>query len=333
MKQLFQPQEGDNIFNISQDGDFCCLAMQLFRAAGHTFNPKAVTFNESIRDFIYFDIQHDQVLTPTDWTCLNQVITASLLFSNGANYFDITNCRTEINYYAISLNSRSNERSQLAHEIHSIISRLSSPLSVILFEVNELYMFSFAERKPDQQTTVMLSDWFSLNSIIEADILLRIDASNFIHVSVIEFFYDFVYAIARPYYIYQDSYEYAAYEMFPLKLLDGNDGIVIDRETIKQIMQDNYNSSSQEYQEDYVAEDYNNQEASSLSTEDFDLELFALDMDTIEFDGEEAVIGNNTIEGELSYEEDDDYLDEVDEKLFDDPIKLLKWIEQHARKK
>lgn len=328
---MFQPHEGDNIFNISQDDDFCHLAMQLFRAAGHTFNVKAAISNKKIRDFVYIDIQHNQVLTPMDWNHLNQVISASLLFSNGANYFDMPNCDIEIDYYAISLNATNSERSPLAHEIHKVVSRLSmAPLSVILFEVNEFYLFSFAERKQGQQSTVILSDWFSLNSV--TDVLLRVDATHFTNTSVIDFFYDFQYAIARPYYIYPISFEYAKYEMFPLKLFGGNDVSVGDRETINEILRDNYLSPLQVYKDDYVAEDDNNRKVQSFSTEDITLELLELEMDTIAPDEENALLGEDAVEDdEFDYKGEDDYLDHLDEELFDDPIKMLKWIKKHVR--
>lgn len=328
---MSQPH-GDNISSISRDDGLCHLAMQLFRATGHTFNTEAAISNKTIRDFVYFDIRHNQVLTPTDWSYLNNVISASLLFSNGSTYFDVPNCNTEIEYYAMSLNVANSERSLLAHEIHKVIARLSmASLSVILFKVNEFYMFSFAERKHRQQSIVILSDWFSLNDFIETDLLLQIDAAFFASTSVKDFFYDFEYAIARSYYNYPMSYEYAGYEIFPLKLFNGNDGTILDRETINQIMRDNYLFPLRAYQDDYVGEDYNNRESQSFSTDDFVLDLLDFDMDTIESDEEDFPCDDIVEDDKLECEGEDDYLDELDEELFEDPIKMLKWIKKHIR--
>lgn len=328
---MIQQHGGDNVLSISEDEDFCHLAMQLFRAAGHTFNVKEAISNKKIQDFVYIDIQHNQVLTPMDWNYLNQVISVSLLFSNGANYFDVPNCDIEIDYYAISLNAINSERSPLAHEIHKVVSRLSmAPLSVILFEVKGFYMFSFAERKKGQQSTVIISDWFPLNSVIETDILLRVDATNFTNTSVMDFFYDFEYAIARPYYIYPISFEYAKYEMFPLTYFEENDVGCVDRETINEIFRDNYLLPLRVYRYDYVAEDSNKKKEQFFSTEDISLDLLELEMDIMNPDEEDVIFDDAIDEKEFIYEEDE-FLDELDVELFDDPIKMLKWIRIHKR--
>lgn len=296
--------------------------MQIFRTAGHTFSKKAVIPDKSIRDFVYIYIKHNQVLTSMDWNYLDYVVSASLLFSNGEDYFDTLDLDDQIDYYSISLNAIKYDRSLIANEVHKVISRLSTAqLSVILFEVDEFYMFSFAERKEDKQTTVILSDWFMLN-IIELDILPRIHAAYFTNHSATEFFYDFELVLARPYYIYPVSFEYANYELFPSIFIWGSD--VPDRETINELLRNNYSYPLQIYEYDYVVD---SQQIMLLSTEDINLELLELEMNIIKPESPFKEDDN-----ESSYEEENDYLNELDEDLFEDPVKMLKWIEEHMQK-
>lgn len=330
---MFQSQMSVDISGLSQAEDLCSFGMQLFYATGHTFNTEATISNSDIKDFMYVTIRHNQVLTPNEWYAISRVKSISLLFSNGAQYFCSPSRNGRIDYFSISLCASNSDRSTLAYAVHQTFSRLlEAALSVILFEVNGYYMFSFAERKERQLSSIVFSNWFSLPDIIDIEFLIRIDAANFKGDCARDFFYDFEYAIARSYYIYPISYEYAGYEMFPPKLLCGIEKDLIDRETVNEIVKENYLLPLREYRDDYIFEEDGNQEMQSFSTDDFSLELLEIEMEAAEADEEEMLTEDDDLTCE-EYDpiEDDDYINDLDEELFSDPIKMLKWIEKHSR--
>ena len=326
-------QSNDYIFDILQYDELSRFSMQLFRTAGHTFENEPVTCDRTIKDFVYIDLRHKQVLTPDDWLVLNAVDAAALLFTNGAEYFGMLETDYTIDYLAISLITSESDRSQLSYRIHQTIARLSpSPLSVVIFEANKNYMFSCAERRNDRTSTVILSDWYTVQKITDNEVLEKIDARYLSTKGAKDFFLDFEYAIARHYYRYPISYEYAAYEMFPLKLFDASDPI-IGRETLDDIIRENLLIPLREYQDDFVYERDCEDSALIFSTDDFSLELMEFEANIEEDEENDDYFRNDDTDDdneENFYKEKDTFFDELDDELFDDPVKMLEWIKKHS---
>ena len=308
--------------------------MRLFRAAGHTSSSDAAIVSTSIENFVYLDIQHDQVLTPQDWSFLDQVCSVSLLFSINSRHFDTFSNGAGIDYYAVSLSAANGERSVLAHGVHRVLSRLSKhALSVVLFEANGFVMFSLAKRGRGQSCGIVLSDWFSLCDITETDVLLRIDASGFASDSAVNFFYDFEYAIARPYYRYPVSYEYARYQALPAKLHDGESGDEATAQDVDEMIREIHLWPLFEYGDDYVFEEDSNQTNEASSAYDFALALLELEIDDAERREED-----DSWDYDLSEEVDDDndpdaeesFLGPIDDDVLNDPVRLLHFIGKHS---
>jgi hypothetical protein len=198
MKLQSHSQWSDDILDIFRDDQLCYRAMKLFYATGHTIYRKPQTLDRDIRNFVYIDIRHKHVFTGDELSILDCVESASFLFTNGAEYFRNTNVDQAIDYFAVSLNISDIYRSQIAHEIHYIFSLFSpSVLSIILFEDNKRYMFSLADRRNEQRSIVVLSDWYSVQEMVDNFLLDALDVAYLPDKNAIEFFRDIVYNIAR----------------------------------------------------------------------------------------------------------------------------------------
>lgn len=299
--------------------------MSLFQATGHTENEKSFTTDRSIKDFVYIDIKHKHVFTSTEWMTLRNVRSAALLFSNGSEYFGLPEAGDSIDYFVISLDTTDDSRSHLACDVHQVMSQLSSSLlSVVLFEANNNFMFSFAKRISGKRSYVVLSNWYSLQEMQEQNLIDLLDAGYLSGDSVSAFFEDFSFSLSRKYFTHPISYENAAYEMFPVALVNSSEEM-IDKETLYDIIHENVMCYAREYQDDYIVEDNNETTMASLSTDDYDLELNELEYGSVKDEFDE----NTSDENENEKDEDDSFSD-MDSEIFDDPIKLLTWIKKHA---
>lgn len=320
----------NDVFSISPMDAHWYFAMRLFQITGHTTHKEPMAINNKIKDFVYFDISRKQILRPNDWRTLSYITSASLLFSNNGAFWDLPVHYGGIDYYSMELMTSKHNRSQIACDVHRVFSRITpSAFSVILFESQNEYILSFAKRC-ESKNGVLLSDWFSANEFIETDLVERVNVACFSSNNIEDFFLDFEYSVARDYYLHPISHEYAAYEMFPinLQITDG----AVDRETINEIVRENYLSVVHEYEDDYVESESDNQDHQEISIDDFSMSLIELKIDedkttpNIEIDDKED-FGEDDNEEDSSNDNSYDYLDEIDDDIFSNPSKLLSWLE------
>lgn len=310
------------------------LGMRLFHVAGHTSSLDAAIPDRDIKHFVYLDIRHDRVLMPQDWIFLDQVSSASLLFSNGPQRFDERYCGGGVDYYAISLRSSRRGRSVSAHGVHGVLSRLSAEdLSIVLFAADDFCMFSLARRDRGHCCDIVLSDWFALSSVEDPDVLTRIDARNFSCDSAIDFFYDFAYAIARPYYIYPVSYEYARYEMCQAISTSGDHAAPGGAGHFEETLNGVNPWPLLQYGDDYVLDTDDDRGRQLSSSGEFALALLELELNGVgpDMEDENENCGTNATGGDCdSSDAEGDYFEDLDEDTLSDPIRLLEFIEKHS---
>lgn len=318
----------DDIDNIFQKDELCCRAMKLFYATGHTFNSKPRTPDRDIRDLVYIDVRNKHVFTPDEWLILDCVESASLLFTNGAEYFEETTVDETIDYFAISLNTLESERSQLSYDIHQIFSQLSSSiLSVILFEASGGYMFSLAKRRNEQRSIVVLSDWYNANELLDKSLIDSLDVANISNKNAAEFFKDFSYNMAREY--PPVSYEQVRYELLPIDFVDKS-SLIAERVQLNKIIQENVMGFFHEYQDDFIPKKHKENTLHVLNTDDFTMELFEIENSANDnVDEDDFTKEDDSDVNDVGYAGDEDTFAVLDDALFKDPIKMLKWIEKH----
>lgn len=317
--------------NYSKNYTSADYAFKVFKETKHTYQSEPTIPASGIKEFVYFRFPNTQVFSTDDWKILNRIHSIALLFSKNADSFEDGRSDDSIDYFSTCLQVDHSDRSTIAHDAHAIISRLSSSnFTVVLFEVNEEVMLSFAIKDHAGRSQIILSDWYSLDDMDNFEIQIRLDATYYSYSSVLDYFYDFQYSMARDYYIYPISYDYAYYQMMPRQLKISENIDIVTRDMVNDIAQENYNAVIIEYKDDYVGEYefYNNM--AELNTDDVDLELFALELELIEKENLNDVeesdddLDDETIDYKYEVEKD------FDKQLFNDAVKMVEWLKKHS---
>ena len=160
---------------------------------------------------------------------------------------------------------------------------------------------------------------------------LSLEASN-------DYYNDFVFAVAREYYIYPISFENASYGMMPLDYVTS--GLATEfgvyKEDVKALIRNNMRIYEMLYGDDYVAPIYDGVDtqasfqrmAAELERISFELELAA----EMEDEPQPSMFDDDAIDDGFV---DDDILDEfeddIDPAIFDDPVLMVKWLEKRQK--
>ena len=172
------------------------------------------------------------------------------------------------------------------------------------------------------------------------DIIDRICVGNISLTTSNEYFHDFLYAVAREYYIRPISFEEASYGLMPADYITKSlaSDISFSKDEIKEIIQSNLVAFETVYGDDYVEPKYTGMEelnqhhniSAEIDRISFELELNS-DIDDAQleqFDFEE--------EG-FEEDNDDDFFDGYDENvdgaIFDDPVLMVKWHEKKQKER
>lgn len=298
--------------------EFYTYAMELFFKAGHVAVLKPEFINHSPEQFAFFDNKSDIALSRDHRNLFRAFNKVSRLFSvNGCVFFSINLSTFKIN------------RSQIAHDIHTMIHPIvEADGTICLFRFDDEAMLSFAGFGLQS----ILSDWYPM--IDDNEILLeKVDIANMSTNQSVEYFLDMVYMLARPYYLVEQP---STYELLPISFISdaGLDGV--DREEINQFVQDQINAPLREYGDDYVEYD----ESLQMDREDIgaDLDLMLLEM-VVEDDNpfgeeleDEEGLDDEYFDEDADNTESDEYeFDDVDPEIFRDPLLMVKWLNHHSQ--
>lgn len=296
---------------------FYQFAMALFMEAGHVFTSTPEYYNHSPEQFAYLDNKSDVSLSPTDRALLKR-------FNNISRLFTVNGCA----FYSINLFTRRPERSELSHNIHTMLHPIiDADGTICLFRFEDEVMLSFI----GFGYRCILSDWYPMFDPYDK-LLHRLDIINMGINSGREYFEDFVYNLAREYYIVGTSV--SAFTVLPINALSRLERDEISRDDLDEIIHDEMFAAYRQYGDDYV--EYN--ESAPTRREDIgsDLDLMLLDMD---MEDDDNPFGED-IEDDGFGSDEDDFLtrDEyefanIDPEVFRDPtllVKLLKSQEQSS---
>lgn len=303
---------------------FCYEALNLLRLARHTSTIAPIYINHTFKQVVYFDtnktLSTDAALSGLDITAIN----ISHLFNLGNELFE-SELGDKIGYYSVEIVSNLEGRSQAAYDIHRLLhATFGESNTVMFFCHNDKFMLSIAKSNED----IILSDWYDRYS--DADkVAEMIDISEFSFASTSDFISEFIYKIARNYYLHPAPTGLEIYDYLPVYQPDG----IFEtwgKDEIKEFVDDLMNKSQVEYGYDYIApctiSDVNyNFIYDELETLSLDLEIDEEIPETL-FD-EDEFFDDNLEDDQIYIKElDDNDLNGIPSEVINDPILLVKWL-------
>ena len=174
----------------------------LLQDSGHMVSSSPVYVNHSSKETLYFDSDNEVALSQSERNLLSIIDNVSLLAE--LRWTDSTNVFFEtVNIYSVTVDFPNRTRSQNVTEVHRLLHKFwSCTHSIVFFENRGTYIISFADSKQSS----ILSDWFPVCADYD-DVVNRIHIANMSLNSSHEYFEDFIYAIAREYYLHPISFE------------------------------------------------------------------------------------------------------------------------------
>lgn len=309
--------------------------LSLLFEAGHVITPFPIYRNHTSNEALYIDSKEDVVLNRFDRGLLSLMDNVSLLADiKWPGVVDELDENVQI--YSITVNFSNRCRSQSVADIHHLMQRYwNCTHSIVFFKHCEKYIVSFA----NNVCSHILSDWRNVGMDYD-DIIDRICVGNISLTTSNEYFHDFLYAVAREYYIRPISFEEASYGLMPADYITKSlaSDISFSKDEIKEIIQSNLVAFETVYGDDYVEPKYTGMEelnqhhniSAEIDRISFELELNS-DIDDVQLEQSDFE--------EEGFEEDNDddffdgYDENVDPAIFDDPVLMVKWIEKKQKER
>lgn len=306
--------------HLDDDGkSFYLYAMNLFSETGHVFTSIPEFVNHSSEQFIYFDNK-----PAASFSCEQRSMLRA--FNNVSRLFSVNGCA----FFSMNLLIAKRERSQAAHDIHSMLHPIVGfEGTICLFRYNEEVMLSFA----GFGHRCILSDWFPMDDDI-GNLSTRLDIANFSIDQGVDYFLDMVHLGARRYYIYSQP---SLYEIFPIDFVSGAGLEGVSRAEFEQYMEYPLVALRREYGDDYV--EYDDTVLSIEDTIGAELDLMSLEMDEEDTHslGAEIEMEDDTLDEDEFFDKNmdetaqDKYeFDGVDPEIFRDPVLMVKWLEKNG---
>lgn len=303
-----QEKAGDKLYTY---------AMQLFYSAGHIAPSEPEYINHSSVQFIFFDNKSDVQLSQKQRNLFESFDNVSRLFSENGSVF-----------FSIHLLTTKADRSQIAHDIHTMLHPIvGAEGTVCLFQFDDEVMFSFI----GFGLRCILSDWYPVADDNES-LLEKVDIANIATNRSIDYFFDMVYMLARPYYLQGQP---STYELLPINFLSYVGFDELDRDAIHQYVQDQMNAPRQQYGDDYVGYDDSSESHHIEVGAALDLMLLEIETeDDSQYENEnesgDDFDGEDYIDEDTDDSESDEYeYDDVDPNIFLDPTLMVKWLKKH----
>lgn len=317
MDELLEVFAIEDAFYEFSCSDLCNASLALLRAMNYPVQLHSDFGNQKIENFIYFTVQNKAHYSAQEMLYLEHVETASFL--GELQYCDLID-RGEFSddtivFLSIEINSSEKDRSEDSLYISQILSKTYNGFVVLIIKNADHIMFC---TYIDDHAACM-SEWYSINATCMELSPLRAICHSYISGvrTVKEYYYELVYGFSRDYIRYPESYEFIAYQALPYIEPDMADSF-ISKQQIKEIAEQNHNYYKEKYGYDYVAPD--NSFAVLLEEDD---EWTLLELDDFVLPDEDFEDADDDIE-QIDYSD-------VDDETLNDPVKLLKWLEQRDR--
>ena len=306
--------------------NFYEYAFTILSEAGHVTTSSPIYVNHSSGETLYIDSSKDVVTNRFERDLLSLLDNVSLLVDvrwPGV----VPELDENVQIYSATVDFSERCRSQNIADIHHLLQKYWNCTHSIVFFKNKESSFA------DKDRSHILSDWFSIT--YEWDkIVERVGIENIAIDTCENYFLDFLYATAREYCIRPVSFEEASYGLIPLDYISKSlsSDIPLSRDELKNMIRDNLLFFELMYGDDYVEPQYTGMEERTYYHNISD------EIDRISF---ELELEDTDDEEQLSFEDDlddndnddilDDYDEDIDPAIFDDPTLMVKWLEQQEK--
>ena len=306
----------------------------LLKESGHMVTSEPIYINHTATETLYIDSIKDVTVTRFDRELLQCIENVSLLIELTWSEV-IAELSETVQIYSITVDFSDRVRSELVADIHHLLHQYwSCDHSIVFFKNRNQYIISFA----DKEQSHILSDWFDLNVDYD-ETAARLNIGCMSLANSAEYFTDFIYAVARSYYLQPISFEYASYGMMPRDYIKvGLDaGYGITKEDIKELIRCNMAVYERQYGTNYVAPlrpDSNAHPHYHDITAELERLSFELELASDAEDDEQIVLfGFDSADDDFI--EDDGFFDDLDadinDAIFDDPSLMVKWLERSQK--
>ena len=306
----------------------------LLKESGHMVTSEPIYINHTATETLYIDSIKDVTVTRFDRELLQCIENVSLLIELTWSEV-IAELSETVQIYSITVDFSDRVRSELVADIHHLLHQYwSCDHSIVFFKNRNQYTISFA----DKEQSHILSDWFDLNVDYD-ETAARLNIGCMSLANSAEYFTDFIYAVARSYYLQPISFEYASYGMMPRDYIKvGLDaGYGITKEDIKELIRCNMAVYERQYGTNYVAPlrpDSNAHPHYHDITAELERLSFELELASDAEDDEQIVLfGFDSADDDFI--EDDGFFDDLDadinDAIFDDPSLMVKWLERSQK--
>lgn len=300
-----------------------CLS--LLQALEYSFSNNDDFTDESVENFIYFTVPNKVHFSSQEMFYIKQINKINLLCELtqhdliGNGYSD-----KSLVFIVVELNCNKSDRSENSHYITQILNKLYNDYIFVIFKHKDSIEFcTFINN-----SLVYMSDWFDVINPTHEMIykLLEVSPTFITGITTLKEFYEEVsFGFAREYIKRPESFEYMVYEHFP-SISDETGEETISKKSIDEFAEKSKNHYRDLYGDDYVIIDEN---FAVMKDNEEDWTLFEFD----DFISPEAQVELNQEFIIEEYEEESSIdFSEVDEETLNNPVKLLKWIEERENK-
>jgi hypothetical protein len=306
-------------------------AFTILSEAGHVTTSSPIYVNHSSGETLYIDSSKDVVTNRFERDLLSLIDNVSLLVDvcwPGV----VPELDENVQIYSATVDFSERCRSQNIADIHHLLQKYwNCTHSIVFFKNNESYLISFA----DKDRSHILSDWFSITYEWD-EIVERVGIENIAIDTCENYFLDFLYATAREYCIRPVSFEEASYGLMPLDYISKSlsSDIPLSRDEIKNMIRDNLLFFELMYGDDYVEPQYTGMEERTYYhniSDEIDRISFELELE--DTDDEEQFSFEDDLDDSDNDDIFDDYDEDIDPAIFDDPTLMVKWLEQQEKQK
>ena len=319
------------------EGGFFEYALDLFRRAGHVTDIAPAYKNHSAERVVFFDLPCSLGLSEWERKLLNQFTDVSELFSIKRNFSEQI-VPIAIRCFSIEIPLSNNSICELIGQITKLLCKAASSDGVIVLAKCGCRMtFAFSGYGINN----VLSDWFWIDKDTE-EIVEKISIANMSCRNTSVYFFDFIYAVARPYYFYNPRVH--SYIDIPSDYLDREGKDYSGKDEIKRLLAHLSNAAMLQYGDDYLDIEFSGNEelVRTSDSDDFDLLLLDIDLDS-EDSGEgldksieqemEADFEEFESESGVGEDEDEDELEEYEylpQEIFDDPLLMVEHLKRRS---
>lgn len=318
------------------DIDFFEYISNMLRETGHMVTSTPKYINHSYIEALYIDSNKNVVVSSAERELLATISNVSLVEEIEWQE-SLQTSPEKVQIFSITTNYSRCERSQNIADVHDLLQKYwTNNHSIVFFKNEDQFIISFA----DAIQSHILSDWFDIDRDYDK-VVDRLSIENMSLDSSSEYFNDFIFALAREYYIHPISFEGAAYGTMPLDLLaskyDPITGVAyeadVEKDDIQDIIRANLAYYSRLYGDDYVEPKYDGiadiEQYRNMTDE---IDRISLELDLA------AKMDEEPIESFSFDDEDDDLdendsLDDIDPAIFEDPVLMVEWLEKKQAEK